>query len=753
MKKLIILIILISGLCYSQTTFIPTGGTTIYDLQSTGTAKHIAQDKNNPNNIHAVYTSSPYSDSSTYAQRTVNYYFSSDKGNTWSFISSFPQIYKTGFPSVSVLSNGCAIITMHGGVLKKTYTFADAFPGLGSFSDLGSALCFDMLPQIAASNNINEQRKFHIINQAGFTSGLSLTSESYAPCMSIPGMSSDAYSIAIGTDGRIGIAYVVDVAQLTGNSGDVFFMESFDNGETFTAPLKIFNAVINADNTFYGAFRGISLVYNNNRPNLVFEVCKQHLSGNYFPDLPGGIMYWSPALTGSDPNRCKYIARNDSANFYPSYIPFYKSYGNYDITSICRPSIGTFSDSNYMAVVFMSSTPKLKVTGLDTAGFNSLYLTYTYNKGIIWTRPKRITPDERMDWTFPSISVFNLAGSFPYKANITATKDSVPGSYVLNNPFTKSLAQQFYIRTDVGYLTEPGNATITSGIVKYDDNNQPVTTGTVRALQFNESTGQSIVIASSPIDANGNYSLNFNAPFNDYYIVAYPNSEKESDYIQTYYPQSIYWLDASTINSSNNNYEINIDVYRKTSLEGFSSVRGVVNSVKENHSSVLPEADLYLKLDNKFVGYSESNSSGRYSFSNIPPGTYEIIATKLGYTTLSEQITIQGSQMDSINFALTRVPIGSHQGSLVPDKFYLYQNFPNPFNPVTSIKYDISADRFVSLKIYNILGKVAAVPVNEFKQAGSYTINFDAGKLPSGIYFYKLETESFSQTRRMVILK
>ena len=85
--------------------------------------------------------------------------------------------------------------------------------------------------------------------------------------------------------------------------------------------------------------------------------------------------------------------------------------------------------------------------------------------------------------------------------------------------------------------------------------------------------------------------------------------------------------------------------------------------------------------------------------------------------------------------------------------FDLKQNYPNPFNPSTKIKYAISSRQFVTLKVYDVLGKEIATLVNEEKSAGSYEVVFDASKLPSGIYFYTLNAGEFSQTRKMILLK
>ncbi|HMS33377.1 MAG TPA: T9SS type A sorting domain-containing protein [Ignavibacteria bacterium] len=81
------------------------------------------------------------------------------------------------------------------------------------------------------------------------------------------------------------------------------------------------------------------------------------------------------------------------------------------------------------------------------------------------------------------------------------------------------------------------------------------------------------------------------------------------------------------------------------------------------------------------------------------------------------------------------------------------QNYPNPFNPVTQFQFGISKSGFVSLKVYDALGKEVAVMVNEKLSPGSYDIEFNGADLPSGVYYYKLESANFNQTRKMLILK
>jgi hypothetical protein len=88
-----------------------------------------------------------------------------------------------------------------------------------------------------------------------------------------------------------------------------------------------------------------------------------------------------------------------------------------------------------------------------------------------------------------------------------------------------------------------------------------------------------------------------------------------------------------------------------------------------------------------------------------------------------------------------------------PTEFVLYQNYPNPFNPSTSIEYIVGSTGYVFLKVYDVLGNEIAVLVNEQKPAGIYQLEFDGANLPSGIYYYRLESGSFVQTKKMVLLK
>ncbi len=98
--------------------------------------------------------------------------------------------------------------------------------------------------------------------------------------------------------------------------------------------------------------------------------------------------------------------------------------------------------------------------------------------------------------------------------------------------------------------------------------------------------------------------------------------------------------------------------------------------------------------------------------------------------------------------------IGIHNiSSEIPSGFSLSQNYPNPFNPTTNVQFSIINVQFVTLKVFDILGKEVATLVNEQLKPGTYEVTFDGGNLGSGVYFYSLETNQFRDTKRMVMIK
>jgi hypothetical protein len=133
---------------------------------------------------------------------------------------------------------------------------------------------------------------------------------------------------------------------------------------------------------------------------------------------------------------------------------------------------------------------------------------------------------------------------------------------------------------------------------------------------------------------------------------------------------------------------------------------------------------------------------------------------------------IEGFQVDSLATALTRDPrvvqawvprefpfvtefivSGVSDEHIQPKQVSLEQNFPNPFNPSTTIKYELPSGSHVTLSVYDMLGREVSVLVNERRDAGVHEVKFDASGLSSGVYFYRLTAGSFVQTRKLLLLR
>jgi hypothetical protein len=112
-----------------------------------------------------------------------------------------------------------------------------------------------------------------------------------------------------------------------------------------------------------------------------------------------------------------------------------------------------------------------------------------------------------------------------------------------------------------------------------------------------------------------------------------------------------------------------------------------------------------------------------------------------------------GEVIDTFTIKNPLVGVDSEKDQLVVKEYILQDAFPNPFNPVTTINYSVPEVSFVSLKVFDILGNEVVTLVNENKPKGNYKVEFSAGSLPSGIYFYRMQSGSFAETRKMVLLK
>ncbi len=146
-----------------------------------------------------------------------------------------------------------------------------------------------------------------------------------------------------------------------------------------------------------------------------------------------------------------------------------------------------------------------------------------------------------------------------------------------------------------------------------------------------------------------------------------------------------------------------------------------------------------------------NNVSYRVDCSNITPGSYylRLVTTVQGEAEYS-LADVQNNADELAKHSYNEIV---YDGTKLPETYDLSQNFPNPFNPATTINYQMPENGFVTLKIYDILGKEVATLVNEQKNQGRYSVNFDASRLASGVYIYQLRVNDYVSSKKMLLLK
>lgn len=132
-------------------------------------------------------------------------------------------------------------------------------------------------------------------------------------------------------------------------------------------------------------------------------------------------------------------------------------------------------------------------------------------------------------------------------------------------------------------------------------------------------------------------------------------------------------------------------------------------------------------------------------FINFPLGLY--------YGLMKPWYIYDSLGWDTVSFHVYEQLSIGHQQEPIPKEYQLYQSYPNPFNPLTTIRYDLPIQTEVKLSIYNIMGQEVAVLLDKTQNAGSHAVKWNASDMASGIYFYLIKTDHFSAVRKLVLLK
>ncbi|MDR3625601.1 MAG: carboxypeptidase regulatory-like domain-containing protein [Ignavibacteriaceae bacterium] len=257
-------------------------------------------------------------------------------------------------------------------------------------------------------------------------------------------------------------------------------------------------------------------------------------------------------------------------------------------------------------------------------------------------------------------------------------------------------------------------------------------------------------IHSSITDSTGSYIVN-NLAAGSYFVLFYAHG-----YVPQFYLNADKWENATLVHLTASVTGINVTLKSLDSLTAGGEIAGTIHS-KDGHS--LPGTLISVKNSvGVTVASSITDDSGSYSISGLVQGSYTVTASVTQYTSQQQSVTYDPSfGTTSINnFSLSTASVTgvtSQTSISAPTKFALENNYPNPFNPSTIISFTLPLNSRVHLEVYNILGQKVAELLNKQMDAGSYSINFNAVHLSSGVYLYRLQTDHFTATKKMILAK
>jgi|GEM_PF-1118867 hypothetical protein len=269
--------------------------------------------------------------------------------------------------------------------------------------------------------------------------------------------------------------------------------------------------------------------------------------------------------------------------------------------------------------------------------------------------------------------------------------------------------------------------------------------------------GRMQAVRNVATDSSGNYSFKY-VYTGKYFVRAFPQNGFAPAWYDANTCGTNEWQNADTVHAFGNVTAIDICVVAANG-KGFAHISG---TLRDNTNSIINGAVVVAISEetNTLLAFDVVEKNGSYSLENLLPGTYRIVVDCEGMTAETEPVITLSSQngfhANNINVKLLpSTPLGvANTDEELPIKIALHQNYPNPFNPQTVIRYSLSVNSFVTLNVYDILGKEVAQLYNETLQtAGEYFVNFDASNLPSGMYYYQLTAGEFIETKKMILLR
>ncbi|NWG27064.1 MAG: T9SS type A sorting domain-containing protein [Ignavibacteriaceae bacterium] len=255
------------------------------------------------------------------------------------------------------------------------------------------------------------------------------------------------------------------------------------------------------------------------------------------------------------------------------------------------------------------------------------------------------------------------------------------------------------------------------------------------------------------IKPDGTYSVNIQAPayhylqaYTNYFLPGYYNDEGMA---------SIFWQNADSILINGNILNKNILLMRDSSYGG-GSIAGSINFTSFSDQTDYEGITILAKNINNgaLYSYNFGKDIGDYKVSNIPYGTYELVAQKIGLDNAVSQTVI----IDPVNNQISGININFNISDVendinLPSDIIFYQNYPNPFNPATNIDFYLPQTSLVKLHVFNVLGELVETIVNGELSSGLHSVKFNGSALASGVYLVTLEVNGLGLSKKILLLK
>lgn len=247
-------------------------------------------------------------------------------------------------------------------------------------------------------------------------------------------------------------------------------------------------------------------------------------------------------------------------------------------------------------------------------------------------------------------------------------------------------------------------------------------------------------------DENGHYSLS-NLKSGKYYLLFAAHG-----YVPEFYNNAYRWEDADVVEVNGTVNGINAELKEMPSKPGNGIIAGIIKALDGKFIS-----GVLITIKNSAgdaVSSAITDDNGNYQVSELADGNYTVQASKVDYESKAADVSVSGSNTAQVNLNMKQtVTSVKNGGKTIPTEIKLVGNYPNPFNPSTTISFTLPSQEFTSLKVYNMLGQEVAALVNEKLDAGVYKINFNAAQLSSGVYLYQLKAGNYSSVMKMVLTK